>query len=239
MDDFPEEIICIVYTLLPPIYRVTFALAYPRVSRITTAKSRDIRQIIHKRCPFANIVVRNGGVLTGGFLLDCLFGTNFASDIDIIFDIGIRNDKYWTDSVDNEVVTPKMELFAKFRDEFFEIGARTSDIISRIASEKDEIFCSVRKYVLNDMKIDTIFCEPGIQVYISQYDFDFCKVYFDGKLKMLKPINVIKKESVEHKDRTGTMIEYVGFTLPEDKYYRQIERKDKYTARGFKIIPDQ
>jgi hypothetical protein len=237
MDSLPTEVLSKIYNQLELIYKITFSRAYARISRTYEPNTRDLCGEIRRRSGgIADLLQKYDAAITGGFILDCMFGTYYSSDIDILFDVGIDNARFWGRG--DIIAEPKLRLFSQFRDNFYNLGARTirENVHASIMTDDKEVFCVVRKYIYNGAKIDIIICEPGKLTFVSQYDFDFCKVLFTGlHLIVFHPISIIKKYSREHRTKhCGTLIQYTGMENITTMN-REHARCEKYRARGFTI----
>lgn len=222
----PPEIFDKIYSLLEPIYKVLFAMCCKKIYYDPVFTHPDLCKIILLRGGFiVKAAVAYGGAITGGFILDCLFGTNYASDIDIVFDIG-------------KGVSPEWKQYTAFWNTIcgFITDMGTDTLCKRLENEQSDTICIVRKFRYNNTRIDLIKCPSGIENYVSQFDFDFCRVLFDGKLKLLCPHAVIQKESRMYNNTYDVTRVYLGHNRIINNSINVLRRCQKYTTRGFKIL---
>lgn len=79
--------------------------------------------------------------------------------------------------------------------------------------------------------VDIIIVKCTIPYQLKDFDFDFCKIYFDGYMvHSLNWDSVVNKYSVD----TETSMTLVAFV----RYSDNIQRIEKYTKRGFIVTPD-
>ncbi len=245
--EVPMDVLTRIHYWLPLIYKITFSRVCRAAYYAGPVESRDIGRMVRSRLPFSRLdmLFECGGSLTGGFLLDCLYETDYHSDVDVLFDIGIMSFTEWhsgwyADLVvrDEDTAEVKFSKFAKVMK-----SISTSPLPQgRVLVDESKSICYTRKLTVEGTTFDIILCAPGKQRYIQQYDLDFCKVLWDGKTFTAQcPMSLIKKHSVMRHRSDGEVIEYINEGSP-DHIIRDIvgpersgQRAAKYIDRGFSI----
>src|SRR3989338_11089042 len=157
-------------------------------------------------------LTKNKCVISRSYILDCLYGTNNANDIDIIKKIEIKDeDDEWFHqnnchtgySYDIDNGNLQVDNFIKY---LHHMGAK--EIYSTGKHKLTRcILLNVRNYTINNKKIQFIMINQDIRKYIDYvFDMDICKNYFDGqklyiknlaklmgKYDFYKPINSVAK----------------------------------------------
>ena len=224
----PIELFDLIYELLEPIYKALFAMTCKALYCIRI----DLCKIIHDRAgAIAQIAVECGGVINGAFVLDCLFGTNYTPDIDILFDVGLHPIELCAIHED-----PKIKYYDEFWSKINPQGISITYCYQLFNNKQTAALCTINEYNFEGRRIKVIKCpRTGVIEYVTRFDYDFCKVIFDGKLRLLHPRTVICKESQEL-DSMQCTIEYGQQGLMATIIHTAELRRQKYRARGFKIL---
>ena len=189
----------------------------------------------------------NNCVVSGSYILDCLYGTNYSSDIDIFKNVnnGVNQDVYCTKTLDiNERRQQNSHLY-EFRPYLTKIGAEPNDFISWSQNNNNHpnsqnhgnnvrcILLNVSNYKLNDKIIQFISITKDYREYIdAMFDLDICKNFFDGEKLYIKNISKLIKKHDTYKP-----INSVGKYLynPDLSEQNNLSRMEKYIQRGFDI----
>ncbi len=242
----PHDIIVMIHSWLPLIYKVTFSRVCRGAYCGELAETRDIGREVRSRLPFSLLdeAFRCGASITGGFLLDCLYDTNYHTDVDLLFDVGIMAFRQWSLWQHDLVIRDEDDAelkYGKFVRTLMAASQRAGNT-GRILMNGPESICHSRKVTVEGIQFDVITCSPGKERYINQYDLDFCKVLWDGEtFTTTRSMSLIKKHSVMHRVTSGEIIDYIN----ENEHISPVKlqvgparsgmRAAKYIDRGFSI----
>jgi hypothetical protein len=85
MDTLIDDCLVYIYKSLPPICKITFAIAYKRVD-VLCPSCRDVStMVMGKIDEFGRYMLALGCTIRGDFLLDILYDTNYAKSITFEF----------------------------------------------------------------------------------------------------------------------------------------------------------
>ena len=154
------------------------------------------------------------GVISGSIILQCILNEHWNSDIDIyVYSEGNIDFRGIFNTCNNKIDE------TDFKDIKFSGYLKTSKNINKLI-----------KFKLNSVPIDLIFIDKPYKYYFKEdFDFDFCKNYFDGN-----ELKVLNYESIINKTHFYNMIDIYSI-INNSKFIKK--RFDKYKERGFKIIP--
>lgn len=199
------------------------------------------------------------GVISGSFLIQILLSSS-------------KNNVIWQDSdIDIFFEMSKNEIHCHCDDKFAFPSGKTS-IFSPYLCENGKIYetcesydtienlSSSRKWQLGKSIINDIVISGDIKTFINQtFDFDFCKILFDGdKLTILKPFSLLKRKcsvifpqyfvnKINGSTKSNFDIRNVALYPSKTKtmffeHYKWVMtlfRKEKYEKRDFKVELNQ
>jgi hypothetical protein len=115
---------------------------------------------------FLNSLKMIDGVISGSFILQCIIGEKWSSDIDIYVKKNSTSRNLKKIYLDFNSSMNKIELINDYlRDD-----------------KNDDFNFGLQKLLLNDVNVDLIFINEDCGHFINnQFDFDFCKNYYDGR----------------------------------------------------------
>lgn len=195
-------------------------------------------------------IFNNSHSLIGGFLLDCIYNTDFSDDIDLL----TNYHKMFVAYPDREAfkdrfmrVTSSIYAFGYVNAMEYLNDTRYDDSRSH---SKD---FNVRKFIKFGCKnIDHIVLHTirSHKEFVNGFDFDFCKVYFDGKTLYINNIesiitkssridhvaiqNSLKMASYDTRACNGKLVPYKERV--EDVFIKFNLRTFKYRGRNFNIV---
>lgn len=237
--------------------------------------------------------------IMGSFLLDCIYETNFAHDVDIIQDNKVTIGKDFTHqylSNDNEMVNcvinkqhrytcrynnnedfSRCDCMDRFRCNIhYECNPKLWDSVKPVRHllsdeyysqyppgyETDPAIFIAETYipkefnsVITSMDFITVTCNQTPRQFVSNNDFAFCKVLFDGKSLFVSNLESIvtkstsftKIDMINNYNRTTTNKIVLGNKLNSEwcldlllqrEFWYNKERIKKYRSRGFVIELD-
>lgn len=195
-------------------------------------------------------IFNNSHSLIGGFLLDCIYNTDYSNDIDIL----TNYNKMFVAYSDREA---SQDRFTRVTSSIYTSGyvnameyltnTRYDDVRSH---SKD---FNVRKFIKSGSKnIDHIVLHTikSHKEFVSGFDFDFCKVCFDGKTLYINNTesiinktscidriaiqNSLKMASYDTRTTNGKLVPYNKRV--EDVFIKLNQRTFKYRGRNFDIV---
>ena len=154
-------------------------------------------------------------VISGSLILQCILDEHWNSDIDIYI-YGM-----------NDFKINDLKIFEKKINKVNESDAKKIDFFDYLKSSKN--INKLIKFKLNGVPIDLIFINKPHQDYFKEnFDFDFCKNYFDGnQLTILNCDSIINKTCFYK-------IHNINYLINNSMFIKK--RFDKYKSRGFKIV---
>ena len=170
---------------------------------------------------FNEILNKTGAVITGSFILQCILGVYWESDIDICFPI-LDNQMFKNDISGHFVSELEQFLYETCQ---FKLGDSSS--VLRYMPDKKGLIKHVRTYITDSYDIDVIQMNTSskhiINKIIQSSDFDICKNVF--YIKDNKPhIHIFKLLDIFQQKTT------FKFTNRLDT---SVKRCNKYKKRGF------
>src|SRR3989338_5744531 len=183
---------------------------------------------------FLRKLEENNCVISGSFILDCLYGTDYCNDIDIIK--VMKADRHFG------VGANGMLVMDEFMEYLHKIGAKsvlhTRDMSDSIDHQVTTnlsryILLQVRDYEIKSKKIQVIFVTKNVPEYIENvFDMDICKNYFDGKTLYIKNIDKLVNKYDFYKPINAV----AKYLYRHDHNDTNHSRIDKYRDRGFNIM---
>ena len=185
---------------------------------------------------------KNNVYMSGSFILDVLYDTNYSNDVDLYIKIenDICHDKYYGYNNNNifDIYTYNhpfsyylYELNAKRISSLIEIKIRNIKSHKAKAYRHQCLLSTLREFELNNKKIQCIFTNIECNKFIDiVFDLDICKNYHDGEKLTIKHMNKL----ISKKDTIKPLNSVVKFLYKTDA--NSIEtRTTKYIERGFEI----
>ena len=194
----------------------------------------------------------NNCVVSGSYILDCLYGTNYSSDIDIFKNVnnGINQDVYCTRTLDIPEQQHLNSHLYEFKSYLAKIGAKQNEI-PELHDDDNSGYCgrgynpngpgynvrcillNVSNYILNDKTIQFISITKDYREYIDTvFDLDICKNFFDGEKLYIKNIDKLVKKYDAYKPINSVCKYLYNPNLSEQN---NLSRMGKYIQRGFDI----
>lgn len=186
----------------------------------------------------------NNHYLTGGTLVGCVYGNIFkTSDIDIAVNTDVTSIR----NVNTLELIYNETHFNKVSHCMLELGYVTSIGKTNLYNVKHATDFVVKQKIFENNKIDHILIKSHISIkeYIESFDFEFCKMTFDGnKLYIANTDSVITMSAVINdeilKTQRNFWLMYNGnsnYVIDSDDKLES--RIIKYCDRGFTIIDNR
>lgn len=193
----------------------------------------NISKLLAKRLGFdPRPLFNNGCVLSGGFLLECLHGDNYGSDVDLLQHV----DSYVYDTNPDTNSAP-VRLYKWLGNYGYEIPPE-----GYVKHCYPSGF-HARKLLSNGRYIDHIMVNKDISLkeFLTKYDLDFCKNYYDGERLYMYNFDSVASRActIEESYIDHIQIREAVVNNNRSNQTNFIERIFKYESRGYKIIrPD-
>ncbi len=203
--------------------------------------------VIEKRSVFCDKLYEYGSIMSGSFILDCLYNTNHHNDIDIY------------DPADPEKSYSLRGQFDYTQDNEYHYGdpyLKFAQYLYKCAFHPAHLtqgYCipagAIRKYLpreMGDIDIDTYknmvqIIPIGLigkniipKVIYASYDLDICKSFFDGKKLYVRSWRKLIGKYDYIKPNTRFLMS-IYIPDSETERHETMRRKKKYENKGFKI----
>lgn len=230
-------------------------------NKILSISSLNIRRIIEDRLIeigwsrtkavyFLDTVKRTGSIISGSFLLSVLVSVPSMplswkpEDIDI-YSPQASDDYICPHCKCSPEITSRMSEFMCIFEMKDNYTGHPYTILKIKRSRKWESTCEYYSVTINEMIISKDLNVPLKQFIFDTFDFDFCKVTYDGEtLSIYDPISILKKTCIYRGDKEA--LKYFDYKV-KDKfshanderigriYKTYMRRKKKYESRGFTL----
>jgi hypothetical protein len=188
-----------------------YKILFAQVNRTTYKYIKvDIQSDLRERFKCIDNVLASGGVIIGPFLLDYLLGTTL-NRVDIFY--------------------PHTDMLTAMHHHFnlAEICKGPAGIIE----DNSALFIRNDKYIV-------ILCgDCSSEEYVARYPYDFCKIIYDGQLKVQSIHSLITMSSQERPKNMSTAC-YIEWDHDDSDDWNNLisaeEIREIYTSAGFKIF---